>query len=226
MGFRRLKLIDKDLFKYVPSLEWITLKQNSIKFIELGAFSYVPRLKQLDLGLNKLENCPRIGELTDLQVLRLNDNQIEFLDQSFFGDAINTKLRILDLNNNKLSTLNGHVFAPFVSLFRLELGNNCIVKISEDAFAGLVNLRTLNLSYNQLKSIELSVLHSDLANLRFLNLNSFCLTTVGVAAGFSGTEFFKRFRRHPVDIEINRPCLTTGGGVLDELANNGLVHFI
>jgi hypothetical protein len=90
-------------------------------------------------------------------------------------DAVNTKLRVLDLSRNILYELEASKFSRLVGLARLDLQENFAL-LEMGAFRGLVNLQDVNLSglNGQIELFDLGVLGNELslANLRFINLSN------------------------------------------------------
>jgi Leucine-rich repeat (LRR) protein len=90
-------------------------------------------------------------------------------------NEVNTELRVLELDSNKLTSLKANAFSRLVGLIRLNLNLNRFELVENGAFSGLVNLQELNCSFNDqaMKPLDLAVFGNepDLANLRFINLN-------------------------------------------------------
>lgn len=111
------------VFANLTSLRHINLADNLIDHIEPGAFDHLPILNTLFLSNNKLEgittnSLPGTGNLTELY---LGSNAIRF----FASDALNsTKLEILSLENNRLSSLPNDIFDKMLALEKVDLGGN------------------------------------------------------------------------------------------------------
>jgi hypothetical protein len=64
-----------------------------------------------------------------------------------------SKLKTLNLDNNRLSTLPEGCFKELTALQRLDLSNNRLSTLEEGCFTGLTALKWLYLSYNQLTTL-------------------------------------------------------------------------
>lgn len=98
-----------------------------------------------DLGGNQLTSLAELAASPDLQVLRIDGNQLTSVE----GIEVLTDLRVLDLSHNQLADL-----SPVAALGQLEVlyaDQNQLA--SADFAAGLLNLGTLDLSGNRLTTI-------------------------------------------------------------------------
>jgi hypothetical protein len=153
--------IRRDLFKHLPNLEHLELRNLAINQIESDAFFNLPNLKHLDLSNDSLNQFPfacLTNDLANLEHLSLNSNRIKSLDGLFNSNDFTNKqsqLRVLDLANNKISVpLPQEGFLSFPSLVKLNLNNNIIDVIEPGAFEGLVNLRYLGLARNKFQTFD------------------------------------------------------------------------
>jgi Leucine-rich repeat (LRR) protein len=94
-----------------------------------------------------------IGNLINLQVLNLANNNLESLPDSI-GNLIN--LQYLYLSNNKFSTLPDSI-GNLINLQELYLHINKFSSLP-DSIANLINLKKLYLFYNKLVSLPTSIL--------------------------------------------------------------------
>jgi Leucine-rich repeat (LRR) protein len=166
-----LMRIERDTFSLLPNLESLDLYNCEIELIESGAFEHLPKLRILEIVQNKLKKCPSLNELSNLERLELSNNEIELIDGLFENmedRPINTKLRVLTLNSNWLSSLPANAFSSLTSLVTLDLSSNRLKAISKDAFNGLLNLRGLIYSDNV---IDLRIFNPELENLEVVDLN-------------------------------------------------------
>jgi hypothetical protein len=120
-----------NVFFEISEMTW--LKHLSLKNLH-GTLSEsignLTKLEQLDLQLNQLEYLPEsIGNLTDLERLDLSNNQLEFLPESI-GNL--TKLEHLVLYNNELTYL-------------------------PESIGNLTNLKFLSIRNNKLESLPKNI---------------------------------------------------------------------
>jgi Leucine-rich repeat (LRR) protein len=212
-----LQALRKDTFLSLPDLEWLTLYQNRPNAIVPGLFNGLSILKRLELAICCC-SCPRLVDLPNLEILILSGNQIESTDDLFAGMktyAVNTKLRVLDLSKNWLTSLKANEFSRLVGLVSLNLQWNRFdiystnfPKVEIGAFSGLVNLQELSFSFHgiSLKSLDLAAFGNepDLANLRYLYLDN--LNSIGENSIVSSVDPSKLFAhcRHRLDIRASK----------------------
>jgi hypothetical protein len=176
--------------------------------------------------------CPRLIELPNVEILDLNNNKIKSLDQLFDGMAleeVNTKLRVLNLADNKLTSLKAKAFSRLVGLMRLDLHNNKFDVVEKGAFRGLVNLQELHFcSPDQLmRSVDLAVFGNepDLANLRFVNLYDLKDENFDSFVSSVGLSKFFAHCRHRVVVQADSHILQVQGGreLFDGLSKIGRI---
>jgi Leucine-rich repeat (LRR) protein len=165
-----------------------------------------------------------------VEILDLARGSIKFVDQLFAGmtsNAVNTKLRVLDLSSNKLTSLKANAFSRLVGLARLDLRANEIELLENGAFSGLVNLQELNFSFHDraMKPLDLAVFgdEPDLANLRFINLSDSNDKRVdSIVSSVDPSKLFAHYR-HRVVVQATRLILQAQGAykLFDGLLQNG-----
>jgi hypothetical protein len=122
--FSGLRVLRRETLLFLPDLEWFELNDTGIVSIESGAFNHLTKLVRLKIRLS-YGVCPRLIELTNLEILCLRSNGISSVDELFAGmtnDAVNTKLRVIDLTYNPLWLIMPEFkqFSRLVSLARLD----------------------------------------------------------------------------------------------------------
>lgn len=133
---------------------------------------------------NRLETLEEI----DLIGIGSNSTTILKIDLDIFKGL--KVLKILRLDNNKITEITGRLFSDLSNLKELSLSNNSLKKIDSKTFKGLKNLETLKLDKNEIKEIDGNSF-SDLSNLKELDLESNKLERI-YANTFIGLSELKR----------------------------------
>ncbi|KAJ6216433.1 hypothetical protein RDWZM_007590 [Blomia tropicalis] len=121
-----------------------------------------------------------------LKILDLSNNYIETIDDNAFGSL--KKLKVLNLNSNRLKQVtNKWSIRNLPNLTHLKMNQNNISKIDPLSFENMISLKTLDLNSNQLSLENVNngafVIHPD-NPLRQLNLSNNSLTTVTIGQMF------------------------------------------
>jgi len=166
---------------YLNNLMTINLSSNKISHIDensmLGCVC-----DTLDLSYNSLSRLvfnqlfSILGRpTTKLRVLNLNSNKLTDISQLFtFPSSYYSKLEQIDLSFNSLTTITPTTFKNVLSLSQLFLNDNKITAIDTDSFKGLANLRQLHL-YNNPFYPETPTVSQLLYLLQFCDLaNPYC----------------------------------------------------
>ncbi|KAM0680514.1 hypothetical protein GINT2_001202 [Glugoides intestinalis] len=139
--------------------------------IDLDIIRLMKNIKRLDItGIKELEKIPDLlfDDLTNLESLRLQDNNIKELQPNIFNNL--QKLESLNLSDNKLTELPSCVFDGLVNLKSLWLPNNNIKELQPNIFNNLQKLEELNLDNNKLTEFPEGIL-SELGSLQTLDLS-------------------------------------------------------
>ena len=182
-----ITFLEKDSFvsRGLAHLEILTASSCKIRKIELGAFNWLTKLTYLSLKNNEIiEIRPGILEkMCSLEFLYLGKNIIEHLESDVFSGLVN--LKKLSLEGNKLQYLHPDTFVGLPNLQTLYLSNNfglqiltdshfinshslkhlgishCnISSVSVETFANVSALEWLDLSYNNLRSLDVNILRA------------------------------------------------------------------
>ncbi|KAL3888579.1 hypothetical protein ACJMK2_000944 [Sinanodonta woodiana] len=144
------------------ALETMNLSSNNLEYISPSLLSSFPSLKILDLSRNQLHKMQNMDDFSylfcrnkDLEIIYLHKNNLSFVPSNIF--STNTKLRAIDLSDNKL------VF------FNIDLKN-------------VFNLTLIDLRKNRLKSLpaaflgqlERTFLHQDSATKKRNLYDKYC----------------------------------------------------
>ncbi|XP_045540917.1 protein slit [Papilio machaon] len=111
--------------------------------------------------------------LNELKILQLSENQIHTIERDAFLAL--SSLERLKLNNNRIGHLPDGIFVRLKHLQRLDLSRNELTAISRRTFRGLTSLKSLHLDGNHLKCIDDKALEH-MKSLEVLTLNSNNLT--------------------------------------------------
>lgn len=180
--------IKKGIFNNLRNLHTFVLTKNRIANIEIGAFEDLPNLTNIYLSGNYLKQIflqdyltfkylPKlelivikdgiISEitgymlegLTNLQYLYLPSNKISFIEPSAFGET--PKLKYLELSNNKLQEIDGHIFSqqglPFLEYIKLDY--NQLTFLSTTFLYKLKGLKSIRIGGNpwQCKCLDIII---------------------------------------------------------------------
>lgn len=160
-------------------------------------------LETLIFDNNQLSSFPLIENLSQLKVLSLVGNKLDY--DSIFQVELDVfeQLEELDLSNNQISTIPRHFLSSKVypTLMTLNLHNTQIDKIEAGAFDLFINLRTLKLSKNNLAFVTNEWI-GHLSMLRELDLNSNRIEQIGTIAfnGSKSLEILKMRRNRLSDL--------------------------
>lgn len=124
-----------------------------------------PLLSYVDLSRNSISNLVNISVFVNLESIYLSSNRIEALELNVFKNF--AKLKLLNLNYNRITALTGDYFPP--SLTYLGLYNNDIKTLNYSALQ-LPSLELLNLERNYLSTFDAARLLLGLPKLRMLRI--------------------------------------------------------
>ncbi|XP_037545817.1 slit homolog 1 protein [Nematolebias whitei] len=153
-----------------PSTEELRLNNNDLSMLEAtGAFKGLSQLKKINLSNNKVQEIEdgAFEGASSVVELHLTANHLEAVRGSMFRGM--EGLRMLYLDGNQFTSVPKEL-ASFKYLQLVDLSNNRISSLSNDSFSNMSQLTTLILSYNSLQCIPplaLAGLHS----LRLLSLH-------------------------------------------------------
>ena len=152
----------------------IKLRKNQLEEFKITKYDdkETGSLLELDLSENKLESLS-IGSILSkangLKILNLNNNELTSINY----DMLNYLLKIekIYLNSNSIQNIDHDSLRNLLKLEYLTLSNNSLTYIDDRTFFNLIQLRTLNLSSNQIESFS-SLLFVNLYNLKTLDISS------------------------------------------------------
>ncbi|KAF5287033.1 hypothetical protein FQA39_LY16147 [Lamprigera yunnana] len=163
-----LSAIKNDTFNEFSNLTEINLNNNDIEHLSRTLFAKVPHLKLLSLKGNNITNASMVlpyilslilsenniptlnedwlSESQNLEILKIDKNQIKVVQPRAFRGLKNLKL--LSLSYNRIEHLPSEVFNDTPDLVNLYLDHNFITVVENNIFTSLHNLLTLDLENN------------------------------------------------------------------------------
>ncbi|CAG9795517.1 unnamed protein product [Diatraea saccharalis] len=224
------------MLEYMPSLRFLYLNENQIGVITGRPFSHLFRLEHIDLSHNNLSNIAQIFQLekylnrmrtillaynvideipnnafkglSSLEELDLSYNQISILTNASFLTL--NRLKILKLNNNRITNLNGAV-DKLNNLKHLYLKGNQIQNINTNTLNVINDLETFDISSNQLEDLQAVVF---VRHWRHLSTNSICKillsnNQITKVPNVTTIEFYDRYIRSFIGQKSNVIDVTT-----------------
>ncbi|XP_045582081.2 protein slit isoform X2 [Procambarus clarkii] len=136
-----------------------------------------PDTQRLDLQGNELTAVyyTDLAGLSQLRILQLHDNKLHTIERGAFQDL--QQLERLRLDNNRLQHLPDNLFTNCPGLYKLELNRNQLKIIAKKMLKGLAQLRYLQLDENQITCIDEHAFRG-LALLEILTLTNNNITTL------------------------------------------------
>ncbi|KAJ0173946.1 hypothetical protein K1T71_010092 [Dendrolimus kikuchii] len=201
-----IELILGEPFYYLTSLENLDLSFNKLADIDgLFQFEYHPnKLSKLSLSHNVIEEVPgdAFNESTSLTSLDLSYNLITSLTEEPFQNL--TNLEILRLNNNRIKDLNGAV-NNLQNLKHLYLRGNQIQNIDVESLKIIIHLETFDVSWNQLEQIKPMMFSRHWKHLGRHSVCKIILSENHIASVPNGTakEISARYARHLTRIGVD-----------------------
>ncbi|KAJ8673139.1 hypothetical protein QAD02_004401 [Eretmocerus hayati] len=162
-----IELIEEHAFEHLTKLSYLDLRGNEIPRISSGTFGSSPSLSVLDISSNPLVNVSFISELKNLTTLRMNSMDSRAIESLFSLSSVPTKIQILSLSNNQISSIPPEFLDNLEDLREIDLRYNLISSLSPGSWQR--NLKVLKLHHNKVSKIE--DLHlSEAKSLELLNL--------------------------------------------------------
>lgn len=152
----KLEMLDETVFGTLEQLATADFSNNELKIIKRNQFYGAKKLEKLYLSNNKITKLESLSfKLQYLQELYLINNDIrQLIFHQFRGESV-SMLKILDLCNNTIRSLENHSTKGLHKLQVLNISQNHLEILSRDTFNNdLGNLMNLNISKNKIKWIS------------------------------------------------------------------------
>ena len=123
---------------------------SSVRSIHRNTFDGLNELRHLSLNINKLQNLPKVANLSKLVFLSLDFNSIQSLD----GETVlkQENLETLKISHNRLKFINfSELHIP--KLKKLELKNNSLSHVKITSSSLMPYLETLDIDGNNISFI-------------------------------------------------------------------------
>ena len=174
----------------------LMLSHNRINALPTRVFSNLSKLQTLLLDDNQIQTIERSAfeGLESLTSVYLSYNIIDTIPESLFSNL--SKLQRLFLDNNQIQIVERLAFEGLESLTYIDLYYNRIHKIRAQAFSKLPKIQTLNMSHNKIRTVE-ALAFEGLESLRCVNLSSNDIYTMPTFA------FLNLSKLHSVDLSCN-----------------------
>ncbi|KAL2084227.1 hypothetical protein ACEWY4_019745 [Coilia grayii] len=178
-----------DSFIDLHNLKTLNLRNNQLSVIFKNTFQSLKSLYILDLGGNKISQFSE-GAFTGLESLAkiyLDRNRLTQKYIPMFA-KLSTTLKVLDLQNNRITYVDVQTTSPFANLSKLEsLKLDAqqpygIMILPLAFFSGLTSLKSLSLTYNYITGFG-SNTFDDLVKLELLSLDNSCAGVKPLPAG-------------------------------------------
>lgn len=170
-----LGLLNASDFEKFVNLYWLNLKNTHLLNTDFSPFEPLQMLFYLDISRNPLEtfNFSLIStNLTSLQEFYASDCHIK--NPVEIASLFNSSLYVLDLSGNVVGEVNASIFKES-QIETLNLSHTNLSAFDFDTLEHQTKLRSLNISYNNLKRVNLTFLSSRLLK---LNLEGNDLTEI------------------------------------------------
>lgn len=136
--------------KNLPSLENLYMEKNDILYIPYGRFTSIP-IVYLFLRYNNIQQIEDSSFGKNLKHLYLSCNNLQYFEPKWFTNP--TKLEVLDLDANKITSLQPNAFIQFINLKYIYLLHNGLHTIGPGAFSGRTYYDEVWLGFNNLTKL-------------------------------------------------------------------------
>jgi hypothetical protein len=168
--FCKLITIELGAFNGLKKLTHLSMRGNEISEIIPGTFERISRLEYLDLSYKRIEHLESdvLSGLVKLKSINLGVNKLQILHPDTFVGIPKLQTVIL-FRNSGLQIPTDHNFINLNSLKQLSMSVCIVHSLSGETFANVSALELLDLSYNNLRSVDINILKA------LPNLSQICL---------------------------------------------------
>lgn len=141
-------------YERLKHLEVLMLNENLLTKIPGNLSLFLPSVRVLRMrGNHLMRDIPRsnIATAFNLEVLDLSNCSVGQLEDMIFHN--NTRLKTLNIRNNKLRSIHKNAFVGLAKLDSLKLDHNHLVDLPPQVFQSLKMMARLSIAYNRLRSI-------------------------------------------------------------------------
>ncbi|GAB0098568.1 insulin-like growth factor-binding protein complex acid labile subunit [Sergentomyia squamirostris] len=178
LGHNNITSLRRRSFQGLTNLQELDISYNRVEQLQFEQFGFLKKLRVLNLRGNRLKSLPRDTFInTRIEFLDISMNYLGLWPANAFSD-IGFTLRSIRLDENQIEYLDATMFSNTNFLLELRLAHNRITVLPDNTFSHLPNLTTLDISFNPLVSTNFKELLLHLPSLRRLNLRSTALYTM------------------------------------------------
>ncbi|XP_025197984.1 protein artichoke-like isoform X1 [Melanaphis sacchari] len=231
-GSPKMQKLDVGSVQDLPRLFLLNFTDCGITWMHPRAFARLPSLLELSLVGNKLADASNIGgairDLTALTTIRLDRNELEFINEATFVDI--PSLRYVYLSNNKISDIRRGAFHRMPNLKSIDMSKNQVRHIHPESFTPIRdnNLEELWLSENSIdNAMTIRLILDMFPKLRFLDVSRNQLQDIvyGSVQGHSRLEML--YLEHNKLQRVGRETFTAMPMLRElRLANNSLSNYL
>jgi len=161
----QIKDVSSSAFSACSSLRVLRLDSNVLETLPTGLAPQLGNLLWLNVSENKIRWVDYSLLPSSLEWLDVSRNDMESLGGAWSvpngvprsGQHHNSRLRVVNVSHNKLTTLDIHMVPPFLEV--LSLSYNHLTRIAPETFSRSSQLRRVELIGNQIESIPLNSIH-------------------------------------------------------------------
>lgn len=175
--------------EHLQNLQWISLRNNKLKYINTGMFNNFANLNYLDLSNNHINSIHNIvtneqynymqNTVSNLREILLNNNSLK--TENLSGGCFNnlTNVVFLDLSYNLLTFLKNSTFDGMISIRKLNISNCKINHLEYNVFENVSKLEIIDLSHNSITNLQIN--SDNLKSLSILILSHNFITSIAVS---------------------------------------------
>ena len=209
LAHNNITQLEKEVFKNLTGLKTLTLARNFIATVKTTTLDSAPSLLSLILSGNNIATIEAnaFSKATKLWTLDLSNNLLKTLQTGAFVGVSTSAENGLDLSisNNVITKIESGTFDPTSKIRSLDLSNNRITELGDTVFGSLPStLYTLILDENYIPEITTDSFPRNLANVGYLSLMVNSIADLGQNAFPKSTnELLLAANRHLTTLKSN-----------------------